>query len=126
MRIVALNITPSYKLIAAQGRNGGGIALLIHPSVEVHEKGFLVNGSLRQQDFTLGYTPLKKGHEEVQRDIEDAIRGLSNKVAEAELRMLSDLPSKLEIRETLFGLRRDRAPGLDGANADCLQQIWNL
>ncbi|KAL3684788.1 hypothetical protein R1sor_002810 [Riccia sorocarpa] len=40
--------------------------------------------------------------------------------------MLAELPSKLEIRETLFFLRKERDLGLDGANVDCLQKIRNI
>ncbi|KAL3690988.1 hypothetical protein R1sor_004639 [Riccia sorocarpa] len=39
MKIAALNIAPTYTLIAAQGRGGGGTALLLHPSVQLKESG---------------------------------------------------------------------------------------
>ncbi|KAL3695532.1 hypothetical protein R1sor_009608 [Riccia sorocarpa] len=46
MKLMALNVAPAYQLLAAQGRNGGGTALLLHSSIQIQESGFLPDGHL--------------------------------------------------------------------------------
>ncbi|KAL2642703.1 hypothetical protein R1flu_010290 [Riccia fluitans] len=46
MKIAAINIAPSYTSLAAQGRNGGGTALFLHPTITLKESRSLPDGNL--------------------------------------------------------------------------------
>ncbi|KAL3680059.1 hypothetical protein R1sor_023015 [Riccia sorocarpa] len=46
MKMAATNIAPSYTMVAAQGRGGGGTALLLHPSIQLKESGRMEDGNL--------------------------------------------------------------------------------
>ncbi|KAL2642708.1 hypothetical protein R1flu_010295 [Riccia fluitans] len=46
MKIAATNITPSYTVVASQGRNGGRTTLLLHPLIALKDSGRLTDGNL--------------------------------------------------------------------------------
>ncbi|KAL3680062.1 hypothetical protein R1sor_023018 [Riccia sorocarpa] len=75
--------------------------------------------------FTALYTSENRT-EESRRDIFFVNSRLKNKVTDAQRAMLEEIPSCRELQDTLYSFPKGKAPGIDGANAEALQAMWNF
>ncbi|KAL2610767.1 hypothetical protein R1flu_022459 [Riccia fluitans] len=63
---------------------------------------------------------------EARKDIAFILSKLSNKISDDQRKMLEELLSTNEIRDSLFSFPKGKVPGIDGTNAEALQAVWDF
>ncbi|KAL3676601.1 hypothetical protein R1sor_026549 [Riccia sorocarpa] len=63
---------------------------------------------------------------ESSRDIQLSNARLHNKITPAQRTMLEELPSSRELQDILHSFPKRKALGVDGANAEALQAVWDF